>query len=376
MSAIALHRLTLPMAAPAPSVTVRPFGRHEDALVRSFELRSGTGVTVTAVEYGATVVSILAADSAGREEEVTLCSRGMDELARNPFYYGCIAGRVCNRIAGGTFELDGSRYALATNNGPNHLHGGARGFDKRIWHGTCDCTAEDAIVRFCYTSEHLEEGYPGRVDCEVEYRLSTAGSLRILMAATPSHPTPVALTSHIYFNLSGKPGSSVAEHRLQVAADEYLPVDDTQIPLGHLAPVEGTPFDFRAERLIGGTIDAVDGGGRPGFDHCYALARKDATQAAVLTDPGSGRRLTVSTTLPGLQVRSCNVFSFTRRSSSFCPPPPHQFYTGNWLEVPHSALCLEAQHFPNAINTPAFPSPLATPDSPFVHEIRLEFSTA
>ncbi|HWE41887.1 MAG TPA: aldose epimerase family protein [Gemmatimonadaceae bacterium] len=325
-----------------------PDGRVIDLIT----LRNRAGITLRVITFGGIIVSLSTPDRAGDFDDIVL---GFDTLAgylgESP-YFGAIIGRVGNRIANGRFVLDAVEYHLATNNGPNHLHGGIRGFDKVVWEARTFERDDAAGVVLTYTSPDGEEGYPGRLDAAVTYTLNDRGELVVDYSATTDAPTVVNLTQHSYFNL-GHAGSDVLAHELTIDADAIVAVDATLIPTGALMPVQGTPFDFRVATPIGARIDAdhpqlqLAGG----YDHTYVLGAQTRTprRAAFVRAPSSGRTLEVETTEPGVQL-----------------------YTGNFLDgsirgeggvaYPHrGGFCLETQHFPDAPNQPAFPSIVLRP---------------
>lgn len=325
--------------------------------VRIFELTSPSGVSVDLVELGASIRRVRVPDRDGTAADVVL---GFDEVERyraNPAFLGCAVGRVANRIAGARFELEGRTYALAANNGPNHLHGGPHGLWSRIWQGAAVATNGSPAVRFAYTSPDGEEGYPGTLETAVTYTLDGDGGLRIDYEATTDAPTPVNLTNHSYFNLGGAGSGTVLDHVLELRAARYTPVDETQIPTGELAPVEGTPFDFRTPTPIGARIGEVRGSGPGdpgGYDHNFVLDTGGDTPAlaARVLHPSSGRSLEVLTTEPGVQLYTSNFMdgSVSERHGPI---------------VKHGALCLETQHFPDAINQPDFPPVVLRPGETF-----------
>jgi aldose 1-epimerase len=268
-------------------------------------------------------------------------------LKGHPFF-GAIAGRYGNRIAKGRFALNGKTYSLAVNNGPNHLHGGVKGFDKHVWQA--QVSGSNALV-LTRRSPDGEEGYPGNLDVRITYTLTDRNELVVDYHATTDKPTPVNLTQHTYFNLAGQ--GDILGHEMAIEADRYTPVDSDLIPTGELAPVAGTPFDFRTPTAIGARIDASNpqiANGR-GYDHNWVLNRSGSglQPAAHVFDPVSGRTLDVFTTEPGVQ-----------------------FYTGNFLDGTltgkggtvyrrRTGFCLETQHFPDSPNQPAFPSTILEP---------------
>jgi aldose 1-epimerase len=297
--------------------------------------------------YGATIVSLTAPDRDGHFADIVL---GYDDLAgylTSSPYFGAIVGRYANRIANGRFSVDGASYQLATNNGPNHLHGGLRGFDKVIWDALPQRTDSGVGVALSYRSPDGEEGYPGTLDARVTYTLTDDDRLIVDYVATTDRPTIVNLSQHSYWNLAGEGSGDVLRQRLQISADHYTPVDSTLIPTGELVPVEGTPFDFRTATEIGARI----GQAHPqlhngkGYDHNFVLTRSGPglAHAARLTDPQSGRTLDVWTTEPGLQVYSGNFLD-----GSITGKAGHVYRF-------RGALALEPQHYPDSPNQPGFP---------------------
>ena len=354
---LAACQMTPPNDDPLP---IRDFGvTSEGQMAQLITMDNGTGSVAAVSTYGATLVSW--------QHEGTELVLGFDdaagyESADNP-YFGCTTGRVCNRIAEGKFLLNGRQYELAVNNGPNHLHGGVQGLNRVHWRMQAFGRHRngDAWARLNYISPDGVEGYPGELDVTVEYTLTTEHVLRITYEARTDQATPVNLTHHSYFNLSGR--DTILNHELEVVAEQYTPTDATQIPTGELAAVEGTPLDFRTPTAIGARIAALVDTPAAGYDHNYVLARPGIyalQRAASLHDPQSGRTLELWTEDIGLQV-----------------------YTGNWLgEVAgrngtvypqYGGICLEAQHYPNSINEPSFPSIVLVPGEVYekVTEYRL-----
>jgi aldose 1-epimerase len=340
--------------AKTASVSVAPFGRLPDGrAVRLFTLVNANGIEVRAIDYGGIIVSLRVPDREGALGDIVL---GYDSLggylAETP-YFGAIIGRYGNRIAGGQFTLDGVRYVLATNNGPNHLHGGLLGFDKVMWSAEPFEHPDGVGVVFTYTSADGEEGYPGTLTARVTYTLTDRNELIFDYHATTDKATPVNLTQHTYFNLAGDGSGDILGHELTVHASHYTPVDATLIPTGVIAPVAGTPFDFMSAATIGARIgednEQLRFGG--GYDHNFVLDREEPglLHAARVYDPTTGRVMDVFTTEPGLQFYSGNFLdgSITGKAGHV-----YRHRTG---------FCLETQHYPDSPNQPAFPSTVLRP---------------
>ncbi|WP_282083051.1 aldose epimerase family protein [Streptomyces tendae] len=299
------------------------------------------GVRVRVLSYGGIVQSAEVPDRDGNTADVVLGFADLDGYVTHPEpYFGALVGRYANRIGGGRFPLDGRTYALAPNEGPNTLHGGARGFDKRVW----DVAAVEEGVRLSRVSPHSEEGFPGRVEMSVTYTLDGAGALRIAYEAVTDAPTVLNPTNHSYFNLGGS--GHAGGHELRLAASRITPVDAGLIPTGGLDDVTDTRFDFRRARKVGS-----------GYDHNFVLDKGvtgTAEEVAELYDPASGRVLTVATTEPGLQL-----------------------YTADHLGEPFApgdGIALETQHFPDSPNRPGFPSTVLRPGEVFRSETVYGFS--
>ena len=284
---------------------VQPFGKTSDGQeVKVHTLTNLNGIRVRLIDYGATLISVETPDRAGKNANITLSFKTLDGyLQRHPFF-GSTVGRYGNRIAGGKFTLDGKTYSLATNNGPNHLHGGRKGFDAVLWKAE-PVTLPDAVgVKFSYTSPDGDEGYPGKLNATVTCTLNNANALRIDYTATTDKPTVVNLTNHTYWNLAGAGSGDILGHELMLASDKYLPIDDTSIPTGELAPVKGTPFDFTTPHTIGERIGELkkDPHKTKGYDHCFVLRGQQGKLelAARVKEPTSGRLMEVYTTEPGV----------------------------------------------------------------------------
>jgi aldose 1-epimerase len=338
----------------ATRIERQPFGKTPAGeSVDLFTLTRAGAPTVVLTNLGGDIVSILAPDRAGRVADVVLGYRDFAGYLGDTSYLGSIVGRYANRIARGRFTLDGRAYTLATNNGPNSLHGGPTGFQKRVWAPKVVSGPDGDALELTYVSRDGEEGYPGTLTAKVIYSLRKDGGLVIEYTATTDAATIVNLTNHAYFNLAGEGEGTVLGHELQIEADAFTPVDATLIPTGEQRPVAGTPFDFRKPIAIGARIDAADeqlrAGG--GYDHNFVLrgAEGELRLAVRVVEPKSGRVLEVLTTEPGLQLYSGNFLDGRIIGKSGKP------------YVHRSAFCLEAQHFPDSPNRPEWPSVVLRP---------------
>jgi aldose 1-epimerase len=330
-------------------------------------IRIGNGsIELSAITYGCIITSLRVPDRHGRMADVVLGFPDFAPYLRNGSYIGALVGRYANRIARGRFELDGVVYQLATNDGPNHLHGGEQGFSRQLWTARLLESADAVGVAFVRTSPAGEDGYPGELRAEVTYSIDCDGIVTLHYTATTNAPTIVNLTQHSYFNLAGETSVTTTDHELTIHAARYTPVGPTLIPSGEIVTVEGTPFDFRRSVRLAERQDPVHPQVRlaGGFDHNFVLTGAKGTLrlAAELFDPHSGRALQVRTTEPGLQ-----------------------FYDGHLLDnrigaygrlfAPHAALCLETQHFPDSPNEPAFPSTTLRPGDFYGSTTTWRFST-
>ncbi len=341
------------------------FGTTRDGLaVDLYTLTNAKGVTAKIITYGALLTELHVPDRAGQMADVVLGFKTLDRYEGDHPYFGGTIGRVANRIAKGRFRLGGQEYTLAANNGPNHLHGGIKGFDKRVWKAQPASVGGVPAVRFTYTSADMEEGYPGMVTATVTYTLTHANELRLEYTATTDKPTIVNLTNHSYFNLAGDGQGTILDHELTIMADRYTPVDDTLIPTGEIATVRGTVMDFNRATAIGARISEVPGPAPGGYDHNYALSHGGGVLAmsASVRDPKSGRLMEVLTSEPGVQL-----------------------YTGNFLDgtiagkagvayQKHAGFCLETQHYPDSINRPNFPPVVLPPGRTFKSTTVYRFS--
>lgn len=335
------------------SVQRSPFGHLADGTpVEAFTMELPGVARVRVSAYAGAVLSIHVPDRDGRMGDVVLGFDTLDDYLADESFQGALIGRSGNRIACGRFTLDGHGHQLLINNDPNHLHGGPRGFHKRLWAAETVQTSEGAGVRLRLTSEDGDQGYPGTVDVTVTYLLTTEGALRVEYDAVTDAPTPVNLTQHTYFNLTADPRREILGHRLRLNADAITPVDATLIPTGELMPVDETAFDFRDEQPIGARVDADDEQLRHagGYDHNFALRGGGTLSlAARVHEPESGRVLEVHTTQPGIQFYSGNFLDGTTVGK------------GAIAYAHRTGLCLEPQAYPDAPNHPHFPSTILRP---------------
>ena len=367
---------TSPTATAALLPAARSFGRLPDGRKATLYTLEAGGFRATVTDFGAILTSFHV-PAPGTETGSVDVVLGFDDLAgyvgTHP-YFGATCGRVSNRIAGGRFTLEGREHVLATNNGPNHLHGGVAGFDKKLWKAVPRLTDRGPAVEFELESPDGDEGYPGRLVARAVYTLTPAGELWVEMSATADAPTIVNLVHHSYWNLAGQASGTIADHELAVFADEYLPVDDTAIPTGARAPVAGTPFDFRPElqpwRRPGAAIMALPPDAPPdaprGVDHNYAIREWQADgrlrPAAVLRDPASGRALEILTDQPGLQVYMGNFLDGTLSGKAGA------------VYAPNAAVCLETQKFPDSVHHPEWPSVRLDPGQTYRHTMVHRFT--
>ena len=341
----------------AGSVDCRPIGTMPDGTpVEAYTLANGHGVSVRILTYGGTVQAIDLPDRDGKVANVVLgFARLEDYLARSP-YFGSITGRYANRIAKGAFTLDGMACRLATNDGPNALHGGTAGFDKKVWRAR-ELDGPDRVgLELAYVSPDGEEGYPGNLATTVTYTLADANELRIDYAATTDRPTVVNLTNHSYFNLAGEGSGSILGHELLLCARTFTPIDATLIPTGEIAIVEGTPFDFREFHKIGERVNQLNDKPGKGYDHNFVLNNQSGKLelAATVKDAKTGRVLKVFTTEPGIQFYGGNFLNGAKAK-------------GGKSYAHRSGLCLETQHYPDSINRPKFPSATLKPGETYKH---------
>jgi len=321
--------------------------------VTQFTLCNSRGLEVRILDYGGIITHLLAPDREGKLGDVVLGFDGLEPYLEQSPYFGALIGRYANRIAGGRFTLDGVEYQLSQNDGDNHLHGGVVGFDKKLWQAEASAAPDRVSLTLTLSSPDGEEGYPGNLEVSVRYSLTEDNELWVDYKASTDKATPVNLTQHSYFNLAGQ--GQIVDHLLELNADQYTPVNEQLIPQGPLAPVAGTPFDFREAKAIGADMGEGQpelGASNGGYDHNYVLNRKDSKAlvlAARALEPQSGRVLEVLT-----------------------QEPCFQFYTSNFLDGSlqgkqdqayprYGAFCIEPQHFPDSPNQSRFPSTILRP---------------
>jgi aldose 1-epimerase len=348
------------------------FGTLEDGTpIDLYTLTNAKGVQAAITNWGGILVSLLVPDRDGKLEDVVLGFDALESYLTPTYqqegpYFGALVGRYANRIARGHFVLDGREYQLHTNNGPNHLHGGKRGFDKTVWKASPFTAEQEVGLVLEYTSEAGEEGYPGKLAVQVTYSLSQDDALSILYEAHTDAPTVLNLTNHSYFNLAPHPLGDVLQHQLQLHASHMLPVDDSLIPTGDQQEVAGTPFDFTQPTPIG---DRIEEENRQlqlagGYDHCWVLSpdNRPLAPAASVYEPASGRRLEVLTTEPGIQFYTGNFLTGRLQGKE------GTLYQKRW------GFCLETQHFPDSPNQPQFPSVRLDPGQAYNSQTVYRFS--
>lgn len=347
-------------AAAVTATTAHSYGQTDGQEVLQYTLRNAAGMEVKILNYGGIITDIMAPDKQGQKANVVLSYDSLSGYQqKGQPYFGALIGRYANRIANAKFKLDGKDYSLAANDHGNTLHGGIKGFDKVIWSAA---QSGDSSLQLEYTSKDGEEGYPGTLKATVLYTLSPDNALKIHYTATTDKATPVNLTNHSYFNLSGGKDSTILNQELELKASRYTPVNDKLIPTGQLQPVKGTMMDFTTPKKVGKDIAAVKGG----YDHNFVLdkATGNLETVATLYDPASGRFMEMATTEPGVQFYSGNfldgMLSNTRDGQKY---------------VQHAGLCLEAQHFPDSPNQSDFPNVVLKPGETYQQTTVYKFST-
>ena len=348
-----------------PSISTAPFGFLPDGRAATlYTLTNRNGLIVKITDFGGIITQIHTPDRDGQLADIALGFDSVEPYVNDSPYFGALIGRYGNRLCDGRFTLDGQTVQLPVNNGKNHLHGGPDGYHKVLWRALPFQEGDSVGLTLTHRSSDGEQGYPGTLDVTVIYELNSANELVVTFDAVTDKATPVNLTQHSYFNLAG--AGDILSHELTIVADGYTPIDETSIPLGMIAPVEGTPFDFRTPRPIGGRIgeDNAQLRNGSGYDHNFALNKggsSKSTLAARVREPVSGRVLELFTEEPGVQ-----------------------FYSGNFLDGSlagkgvtynfRSGFCLEPQHFPDSPNQPAFPNTILRPGEEYATVSRFRFS--
>ena len=328
----------------AQKVEMKAFGKLPDGTaVEQYTLHSAKGAVAKIITYGATLSELWVPDRSGKNADVVLGFDNLEQYLGDHPFFGATIGRYGNRIAKGKFSIDGREYTLFLNNGPNSLHGGKEGFNRKVWKAEPVKAASGAAVKFTYVSKDGEEGYPGTLTTTVIYELADDNSLKLTYHAVTDKPTVVNLTNHSYFNLTGAGSGDILKEVLELDADRYTPVDSTLIPTGELKSVEGTPFDFRKPTAIGARNDQVPATG--GYDHNFVLNGTPGKLRKIgsVFDPASGRTMEIWTSEPGVQLYASLGLNASIKGIG-----------GAYAKF--GALCLETQHFPDSPNHPNFPS--------------------
>ncbi|WP_254085121.1 aldose epimerase family protein [Dawidia cretensis] len=354
-------------AVAASAVAKVAYGTLPDGhAVEEYTLKNKNGVELKVINYGGIVTSLKVPDKRGVFEDVVLGFDSLKGYLGGSPYFGAIVGRYGNRIAKGKFTLDGQTYTLAQNNNGQHLHGGLKGFDKVFWQISEVSSSEGASLKLNYTSQDMEEGYPGTLQAEVVYTLTDNNEFKIAYTATTDKKTVVNLTQHTYFNLTGNAKRDILDHQVMLHADKFVPVDKVLIPTGKLKDVTGTPFDFRTATAVGQRVNDKDeqlilGGG---YDHAWVLSPADSGKAvASVYEPTSGRFLEVYTTEPAIQFYCGNFLDGTvvgKQGNAY----PKRF-----------GLCLETEHYPDSPNQPSFPTVVLNPGETYSTQTTYKFST-
>lgn len=324
-----------------------------------YSLENDKGVKVNITNYGGIITHLFVPDRNGKKEDIVVGFDSLEPYLREHPYLGAIIGRYANRIANGKFKLNGKEYKLLINNGPNHLHGGGEGFDKKLWMGITEESENEVSLKLNYTSLHMEEGYPGNMKTEVVYTLNNENELVINYYARSDKDTIINLTNHSYFNLNIENGD-VKNHHLKMDCSEYTVVDDNSIPTGEIKNVKGTPFDFLKEKTIGQDFDELDNG----YDHNFIIDKKENEFKwfARVREVSSGRIMDVGTTEPGVQFYTANYLKDLQGK-------------GGKIYQPQDAFCLETQHYPDSPNHPDFPSVILRSGKQYRQKTVYKFST-
>ncbi len=341
------------------TVESRAFGQLPDGSpVRQFTLRNSSGLQCRVLDYGTIISELHVPDRYGNMGDVVLGFDNLPQYLQGHPYFGCTVGRFANRIARGRFTLDGKDYQLAVNNGPNHLHGGLKGFDKVVWRSEPQGAS---AVKFLHVSPDGDEGFPGTLEVSVEVSLTDENELRLDYTAKCDQATPLNLTNHSYFNLATQ--GNILGHELMLTARRYTPVDETSIPTGEIRDVTGSPMDFTTPIAIGARFSQLKN--QPvGYDHNFVLDNEGKlVRFARAFDPGSGRVMEAFTTEPGVQLYTSNYMDGTLKGK------------GGLYYSQHSGFCLETQHYPDSVNQPQFPSSILRPGQLYRQTTIYKFST-
>jgi aldose 1-epimerase len=362
-----IHKNTKTNTMPPVTIEKKQFGTTQEGQnVDQYLLKNKSGMQISIITYGGIITSWTAADKNGDYKDIVLGYNTLEEYETETPYFGALIGRYGNRIAKGRFSLNDTTYALAINNGVNHLHGGLKGFDKVVWEAETMSSATEASLVLKYLSEDMEEGYPGNLATTVTYTLNDNDELEVKYEASTDKTTIVNLTQHSYFNLSADFNQTVLDHELTINADAFIPVDETLIPLGNLSEVSQTPFDFRTSKRIGKDINEenIQLTNGLGYDHCWALNEQDKGMrfAASAYEPVSGRLLEVFTDEPGIQFYSGNFLDGSLPSKS-----------GGVYEQ-RTGFCLETQHYPDSPNQEDFPSVVLHPNEKYESQTTFKLS--
>lgn len=343
------------------SIEKQDFGKIEDGRnVFLYILTNKNGLTAKITNYGGILTSLSVPDRNGEFADIVLGYETLEEYIKDTNYFGATIGRFANRIAKGKFTLNGVEYSMAINDGPNHSHGGIKGFNKALWNAEQIQSETDASLKLAYLSKDGEENYPGNLNCEVIYTLTDDDELKISYEARTDKTTIINLTHHSYFNLAGYDSGKIFDHEISINAEHFTPVDKNLIPTGQIKSIKDTPMDFTCSKAIGAEIAQTENG----YDHNFVLNNTDGSliAAATVYEPTTGRAMQVATTEPGLQ-----------------------FYTGNFLDGSQrgkgttyqrqTAFCLEAQHYPDSPNQPKFPSAILNPGQKYTQLTVYKFFT-
>ena len=346
------------------SINKKKFGTLEGVDVDIYIVRNSNGLELSITNYGGRVTSILVPNKSGKLENIVLGFDNLDDYLKDKYYLGAIIGRFANRISKGVFNLEGKTYTLRVNNGSNHLHGGLKGFDKVVWDvKEVNCKSQKGI-KLSYVSKDNEEGYPGNLNVEISYLLTENNEIIIEYKAITDKTTPINLTHHGYFNLSGNFNNDVLNHELRLYSNEFLEMDEESIPTGEYLSVDATSFDFKDFKRIGENIydenEQLEKGN--GYDHCFVLGKDNQELKLVseLSESISGRSMEVYTTEPAIQFYSGNFLSKEEKNIGFGK---------------RTGLCLETQHYPDSPNKAEFPSTILKPEDEYHSKTIYKFNT-